>query len=261
MSLFRWLFLPGAVLLGVSACGEPVGPVSSTAAEPLRIAAASDLQTTLPEVVARFGQDHPGQVDLVFGSSGDLARQIGQGAPYALFLSADHSFVANLADEKVIDPRSVRPYAVGSLALAVPEDSTVEINRPEDLLSPSVRRIALANPDLAPYGRAARETLQQAGLWEQLEPKLVLAPSVRQALQFVQSGNVDAAFIGRALTDAPGVALAAYQPEGYSPIVQWLGVTPTAPRAAEAALFVDLLLSDQGQEILSRHGFRPPPSR
>ncbi len=138
-----------------------------------------------------------------FGASGQLAAQIKQGAPFDIFLSANQSFVDDLAAQGLIDPKSVRPYARGSLVLAVYREVADEIHSLEDLAKPAVKKIALANPDTAPYGKAGKQAFERAGLFKQLEPKIVLAESVAQALIYAQKGDAEAALIGRAIARAP----------------------------------------------------------
>lgn len=238
----------------LAGCGKPRRP------EPLRIAAASDLATTLPGLAARFQTDHKGlEVVPVFGSSGDLARQIRQGAPFDLFLSADREFVTSLAQEGLVDRGSIRPYSIGQLALVVPAGSRLEILKLEDLKGDAFQRLAIANPELAPYGRAAREMLRNAGLWQDLEPKIAEAETVSQALKFVESGNAEAGFVCRALADPARVRTCPVELAPYQPIVQTLGVVRDRPRSGEAAEFAAFLTGVEGQKVLVEHGFLAAP--
>jgi molybdate transport system substrate-binding protein len=194
-----------------------------------------------------------------FGASGQLAEQIKAGAPFDLFLAANMSYVNDLAAAGLLDPGSVRPYAVGSLILAVNHQEPGAVQALADLTKPEVKRVAIADPDTAPYGAAARQALTRAGLWDALQPKLVRAGSVRQALQFVQTGNVEAGLVGRATANVPEVRLVAVDPALYDPIVQGLGVVARSTRKAEANEFLDYLMSPPGRAILGSFGFRPPP--
>lgn len=248
----------GSVLIiSVSALGCAAAP-SEHAPEPLRVAAASDLQTALPALIERFRREQPIEVVPTFGSSGQLAQQIEQGAPFDIFLTADRSFVEDLARKGIIRPDSIRSYAIGSLVLAVHEGTNVD--ELADLTGPGIRAIALANPAFAPYGRAGKQALERAGLWSKVEGKVVPAESVRQALQFVQSGNAEAGLVGRAIAQAPGVRIAEIDSTLYDPIVQGLGIVAATRRGEEAARFVGFLLGDEGQEILDGFGFSTPPS-
>ncbi len=162
--------------------GRGTAPEAGSAT-PLRIAAASDLQLALPRLLDRF-QDRMGTASTpVFLASGKLAEQIKQGAPFDVFMAANESFVRDLADGGFIHPESVQPYARGSLVLAVYHELGDTVRSLADLNKPEVKKIALANPVTAPYGKAGKQALERAGLWEKLQPKIVQAESVRQALR------------------------------------------------------------------------------
>ena len=240
--------------LGLAGCGG----TDSETPEPLRIAAASDLQDVMPRLVEGFRAETGVEVEFSLGSSGQLSQQIAQGAPFDVFLSANRRFVEDLAAEAIIRPDSVREYALGSLALAVSESAPATIRGLEDLRGPEVVRFAIANPEVAPYGAAARQALQAAGVWDDLSEKLVLAESVRQVLQFVRSGNAEAGLLGRALTNAPGIRAEAIDPALYDPIVQVLGIVAESRRGAEAGRFVEFLGGTEARAILERFGFSIP---
>jgi molybdate transport system substrate-binding protein len=236
------------------------GPSGRRPPEPLRVAAASDLQAALPALAEGFRQRTGRPVEFVLGSSANLALQVRQGAPYDVFLSADRARVEALAEEGVIRPDSVRPYAVGSLALVVHRGSGVEVASLADLARPEVTRVAIANPEFAPYGVAARQALKSAGVWDQLGPKLVLGETVRQALQFVQTGNAEAGVVGRAIAEVPEVRVVPVDPAAHAPIVQAMGIVAESPRQDDARAFAEFLLGPAGQGILARYGFQPPPA-
>jgi molybdate transport system substrate-binding protein len=242
---------------GLLGCGAGAGREASRGA-PLRIAAASDLQEALPKLVDRYRAGRVQQIEVSYGASGQLARQIRGGAPIDLFLSANLGFVEDLAARGAIDSSTVRPYAVGGLVIVQPEASALALKSLGDLTSAGVRHIAIANPEHAPYGVAAREALRSAGLWEELLPRIVPADTVRQALQFVQSGNADAGIVGRAISRVPGVKAVGVDPALHRPIVQGLGVVAASENAEAARRFADYLLGDEAQEILGQYGFTRP---
>jgi molybdate transport system substrate-binding protein len=248
---------------GLAGCSDAAPEAGGAANKPgpvLVVAAASDLQTALPELIAAFRNEVPGiGVNPTFGASGQLAEQIKAGAPFDLFLAANVAFVDDLAAAGAVERESVRPYAVGSLVLAVNKEAGGAVAGMADLASENVRRVAIANPETAPYGAAARQALTRAGLWETLRPKVVNAGSVRQALQFVQTGNAEAGFVGKATADVPEVRVVEVDPTLYDPIVQGLGVVSGSPRKAEAGRFVAFVLGPKGQAVLASFGFRPPP--
>jgi molybdate transport system substrate-binding protein len=194
----------------------------------------------------------------VFLASGQLAAQIKQGAPVDVFLAANEAFVRDLAGGGFILPESVHSYARGSLVLAVYRELGDQVGTLTDLTKPEVRKIALANPATAPYGKAGKQALERAGLWTQLEPKIVLAESVRQALLYAQKGDAEAALVGRAIATVPEIRSIEVDPGLYDPIVQALGIVTTTRRPADAKAFVQFVLSEEAQAILKEFGFQPP---
>ncbi len=237
---------------------DPGGVVASGsgAATPLRIAAASDLQLALPKLVDRFQARTGIAVVPVFLASGQLAQQIRQGAPFDVFLSANEAFVRDLASEGLIRPESVHAYARGSLVLAVYHELGDQVRSLADLAKPEVKKIALANPDTAPYGKAGKQALERAGLWTKLESKIVMAESVRQALLYAQKGDAEAALVGRAIASVPEVRPVEVDPALYDPIVQALGIVAATRRTADAEAFARFVLGEEGQAILKEFGFK-----
>ena len=244
-----WIFL-------CAGCGST--PASLPAVEPLRIAAASDLQLVMPILIERFRSASGIDAVATFGSSGQLAQQIRQGAPFDVFLSANRKFVVDLTTDKAIDPLSVRDYAIGALVLVVRNDLADKIKTLADLRHSSVNKVALANPDTAPYGAAAKEALTHVGLWQELEPKRVQAETVRQALQFVQTGNAEAALVGSAIAKVDGVRAFPIDPAHYETLWQSVGVATISKRPRDASAFSEFLRGIEGQKVLAAAGFRLP---
>jgi molybdate transport system substrate-binding protein len=189
--------------------GGVFGAGSAPAAGPTRVAAAADLRFTLEEIADRFATESGERVELIFGSSGLLARQIEEGAPFELFLSADETFVERLADAGWTRGRGAL-YAVGRIVLFAPIGSPLA---PEEgleglarlLAAELVPRFAIANPEHAPYGRAAEAALRAHGLWEAIRPRLVLGENVAQAAQFATTGNAVGGIVAYSLALAPGL--------------------------------------------------------
>jgi molybdate transport system substrate-binding protein len=176
-----------------------------------------------------------------------LARQIENGAPYDVYLSANERFVHDLAAQGKLDPKSVRVYALGRVALWSKNRS---IRKLSDL--GSVRQLSLPNPAHAPYGVAARQALEKEGTWKSLEARVVYAENVRQALQFAESGNVDAAITAWSLVFDRGGTLI---PAGlHEPIRHAAGVVASGSNRALAARFLDYLASQEGRALLTRYG-------
>jgi molybdate transport system substrate-binding protein len=241
-----------ALLIACSGCGGPTSKVAGP--PPLRIAAASDLRHVLPRLADRFEQKTGVKLSPSFGASGQLAAQIKQGAPFDIFLAANRAFVDDLAAQGLIEPGSVRPYARGSLVLAVYQEFAGEIRSLQDLTKPVVKRIALANPETAPYGKAGKQALERAGLFKKIEPKIVLAESVGQALIYAQKGDAETALIGRAIAQVAEIQIVEIDAELYDPIIQALGIVTASGRSAEARAFADFVLAEEGQTILAEFG-------
>ena len=250
---------PVVLLVGLVAagCGPHDGKASRRPV--LRVAAASDLQETLPDLIERFGAVEPGvEVVPVVGASGVLARQIEGGAPFDVFLSANRDYVERLAAAKLIDQATIRPYAIGTLALVVGPTMKLPVAGLADLARPDVKVVAIADPDVAPYGAAARQALRKAGLWESLGPKLAVAGTVRQALQYVETGNAEVGLVSRATAGASRVHVIEIDPATYDPIVQVLGVVSRTSHRTAAEAFAGFMQGETGRAVLRSHGFRLP---
>ncbi len=225
------------------------------------MAAAADLETTLTELGPLYRRDTGREVVFSFGSSGLLARQIAQGAPYDLFCAASADYVDGLVKQGRIDPGSRTPYARGRLCL-LSRQGGPSLAGLEDLTRKDVERIAIANPEHAPYGRAAVAALRSAGIYDQVKDRLVFGENVRQAMQYAESGNVEAALVACSLVPRGATLLAARRlgpavelPEAlHGPILQVLGVVRGGDEGG-ARHFVALLLSPAGRDMLRRHGF------
>jgi molybdate transport system substrate-binding protein len=246
----------------ISASKDPAlrrpDPRQEASREPLRIAAASDLQAVLPKIADRFQARTALTTTLIFGSSGQLAEQIKAGAPFDVFLAANRAYVNELVAAGLIAADSAHAYARGSLVLAVYRGLETEISTIRDLARPAVKKIALANPTFAPYGKAAKQALQRAKMWNQLEPKIVIAESVRQALVYAQRGDAEAALIGRAIAGVPEIKVFDVDSQLYEPIIQELGIVAASKRAEDARRFTDFVLGDEGRGILREFGFSIP---
>jgi molybdate transport system substrate-binding protein len=238
-----------ALMVGVAiGCGGD-GPRSI-----VTIAAASDLAgafTVLgPEIEAACGAD----VELTLGSSGQLRDQVRSGAPFDVFLSADRAFPRSLEAEGAIEPGSVRDYGVGRIVILTRE-GIEPVQSLADLTRADIRHVTIANPDHAPYGRAARQALTAVGVWGSLQPRLVVAENIRQATEYVRGGNADAGIVALSLVLDPPLPHALIEARWHEPIVQSGGVSAYAENPAGARCALDLLGSDPGQAILSRYGF------
>ncbi len=252
------LWLTGLTALSAGGCQRPspaAGGDSPANRRPLRIAAAADLQHVLPRLARRFEERTQMTTTLTFDASGRLAEQIRAGAPFDVFMAANVKFVRDLADAGLVDPGSVQPYAKGILVLCVHRSVAVPVRNLADLARPEISRIAIANPDYAPYGMAARQALERAGLWAGLERKIVRAPSVRQALVYARNGDAEAALVSRAQAGDAEVLTVDIDPALYDPLIQALGIVAATGQRDRAEAFLRLVGGPEGQQILQERGF------
>lgn len=250
--LARWLT---TLLLALSAPLAWAQPV---------VVAASDLKFALEELAAQHRQAGGAAVRLVFGSSGNFYRQILQGAPYQLFLSADEDFVFRLADAgKTLDHGQL--YAIGRIGLLVPHKSPLKPDGELKDLALALKdgrlqKFAIANPEHAPYGTRAMEVLQHAGLWPAIQPRLVLGENISQATQFATSGSTQGGIVAYSLALSPAVAaqgrFALIPASWHQPLRQRMVLMRGAEPAARA--FFAYLQTPAAQAVLQRHGFALP---
>jgi molybdate transport system substrate-binding protein len=239
----------------------PVPKLAPADRAPLAIAAAADLQFVMKELAAEFTRQTGRPVRITFGASGNFAAQIEQGAPFDLFLSADTRYPERLLQAGAAEPGSFYRYATGRLAIYVPRNSPLDLRARglACLLDPAVKKIAIANPRTAPYGRAALAALEHFGLAQKLAGKLVYGENISQAAQFVASGNAQAGILALALVVAPtmrGGGQFREIPAGSYPALAQAAVIPRgAQHEAAARAFLAFLATKQAQEILRRYGF------
>src|SRR5215813_5229646 len=233
-------------------------------AQELTLSVAVSLKEATEDIGKSFMASHPGVVlRYNFGASGDLQKQIEAGAPVDVFLSAAQRQMDELEKANLIVPASRRVFAKNVLTVIRPADSRVDITKPADLLESRVTRIAIGNPKTVPAGQYTEESLRALGLWDRLQPKLVFAENVRQVLDYVARGEVEAGFVYTtdAAARAQGVKEAFRPPDDtYRPVV-YPGAVVTASKQARLALeFLSVLSGPQGQAALARFGFQPPPT-
>ena len=234
------------------------------AAESITVADAADLNYALNELANRFEATSGVKVTLSFGASGNLFSQIQSGAPFDLFFSADEDYPKKLASAGLADASSLRIYALGHLVLWVPNNSTFDPQKlqMELLTQPDVTRIAIANPQHAPYGRAAMSAIEHYGLKDKLSGKLVFGENVSQAAQFVQSGNAQAGLIAMSLAKSPAMESAGrfwtLPPDAYPELKQAVVIVSASRHKKEAQAFLDFVLSPEGAATLQKYGLTPP---
>ena len=234
------------------------------AAGQITIAAAADMNAALPELAAEYEKQSGNSAKLAFGSSGNLFSQIQNGAPFDLFFSADEDYPRQLVEAGLSERSSLYRYAVGKLVVWVPASSSLNVEKGgiKILLDPAVKKIAIANPQHAPYGRAAEAALRHFGIYQQLAARLVLGENVSQAAQFIESGSAQAGLI--ALSHALSPSLKGkgrywiVPANAYPPLNQAAAILSRSSRKQEAADFLTFLKTRQAIEVLKRYGFAIP---
>jgi len=230
----------------------------------LVVAAAADLSAALQEIAKNYESNTGVTVKLSFAASGALTQQIQNGAPFDLFFSADLDYPRQLIGHGDAEASSLYQYAVGKLALWLPADSALDVEHQHMsvLLDPSVKKIAVANPQHAPYGRAAVAALQHYGLYNQVADRLVLGENVSQAAQFVESGNAQAGFVALAHVLAPGMQGKGKYWEvagdAYPPLAQGVVVLSHSQHKKAAGEFLEYVKTKEVSQVLRKHGFSLP---
>jgi len=232
-------------------------------AQEIVIAAAADLSSVFPEVAARFEKQTGRKVKINFGSSGQFLSQIENGAPFDVFFSADVQYPQRLETEGLTEPGSIYKYAIGKLVLYVPNNSPLNLSQGlRALQSPEVKRIAIANPQHAPYGRAAVESLKKEGLYDSLQSKFVMGENISQTAQFVQSGNADAGILALSLVLSPQMKNAGHFVEipdsDHEPMEQAAVILKSSKDKVTAALFLEFIRKPEIISLLAQYGFTVP---
>jgi molybdate transport system substrate-binding protein len=240
-------------------CARQSSTGQSSAPE-INVAAAANLTDAFAEVAKQFTAKTGVRVVYSFGATADLAKQIENGAPFDVFAAADVEHVDGLDHEALLAPGTRALYARGRLVLWTPLGSSINISRIEDITRAEVNRIAIAKPDVAPYGQATVEALRTLNLWQQVEPKVVYAQNVSQTKQFAATGNAEVAFLPLALVKPNEGRYIEVDDKLHQPIDQALGVIKASGKQEAARRFTDFVLSEKGQRILEQYGYRKPPA-
>jgi molybdate transport system substrate-binding protein len=231
---------------------------ASSAAEPLRVAAAADLAFAFKEVGAAFEKKTGHKVEMSFGSTGLMAKQISEGAPYEVFAAANVSFVDDVVKAGACRGETKVRYAQGRIVMWSPKEAPKTL---EDLRDPRWSKIAVANPEHAPYGRAGKQAMTRAGVWDATSSRVVFGENVQQTLMFAQSGNADVAIVALSLATVSGGSMTPIEPSLHAPLEQAMvvcnGQKNGAKREAAEAL-VAFVGSPEGRAIMRRFGFLLP---
>jgi molybdate transport system substrate-binding protein len=252
----------GKILLVILVIGL-LGVSTFAQKKEIRVAVAADLQTVLPEIAKVFETQKGVRVEVVYGSSGNFYAQILNGAPLDVFFSADSEYPRRLEEAGFAEPRSAVVYGLGRIVLWMPANASCDPARErwKCLLNPEVKKIAIANPEHAPYGRAAIAALQQAGVYGEIKAKLVIGENISQAAQFAQSGNAQAAILAYSLVLSPVLrgGRSWEVPRGtYPRIEQAAVVLKSARNKSSAHDFVKFVTEGPGRDVLRKFGFQQP---
>lgn len=230
--------------------------IHQPATEPLQVAAAADLNPALQEIATLFQQKTGQSVKINFGSTGLLTRQIEQGAPIDLFFAADQSYTDQLRNQGLTLEKSTTPYAQGYLVGWQRGDAPLRVTSLSELTNPAIRRIAIANPDHAPYGKAAIQALQAANIYDQVQPKLIMGENVSQAFQYVSTGNADVGLVAKSLVTSRSEGHSVpVDPALYQPLNQTLCILKRTQHPDQSKRLAAFVLSPEGQQILQKYGF------
>jgi molybdate transport system substrate-binding protein len=242
------------ILVLVAACSNK--PSGRT----VRIAAAADLARAFEEVGKTFQKKTGIAPQFQFGSSGLLAKQIEQGAPFYLFAAANRGYVDQVIKAGRCDDKSARSYARGQIVVWCPSSVAAPVKL-EDLADPKYKKIAIANPEHAPYGKAAQQALDKAGIWSQVQSKMVIAENVQATMQYARTGNVDCSIVALSLAVvSDGGSFLKIDEAMHEPLDQAMVVCGNGSEADAAHRFEDFLSSPDGREIMTRYGFSLPDS-
>lgn len=244
-----------AVLLSLLASSSTTTPQSQ---ERLTVFAAADLAFAFKEIVPLFERTSGIKVTLSVGSTGQFAQQIDAGAPADVFFAANQSFIDDLAAKGKVLPETRTLYAQGRIVLATKATAQTKVNDLRQLLDPSVRRIAIANPQHAPYGKAAEQALRSAGVWDAIKAKLVYGENIRHTLQFIESGAVDAGIVALSVANAPYVTFVPIATSLHEPLNQSAAVVRTSRVPKLAMQFIQFVTGPEARPIMKRYGFLLP---
>jgi molybdate transport system substrate-binding protein len=222
----------------------------------ITVAAASDLIPVFEEIGERFNEESGFRAEFTFGSSGLLAQQVEAGAPIDVYVSANQEYVAQLNELGLLIPESVQVYAIGRVVVWSLDE---ELGSTDDLahfLEPDVRRVAIGNTDHAPYGVAGKQALMSAGIWDEIQDKLVFGSNIRETLQYAETGNVDVAIVALSLALASEDGHWTLIPaDAHESITQTLGIVAATEHEQASRAFVEYVTDETGRATLERYGF------
>jgi molybdate transport system substrate-binding protein len=252
----RWALLAAFLL---TLAGATLACKDQSPATELTVAAAADLTPALEEIGREFESTQKTKVVFVFGSTGMITRQLENGAPMDLFAAANVSYIDQLDQKGLIIPDTKAIYGRGRIVLWTPNESPLRLETISDLARAEVTRIAIANPDHAPYGLAARQALESAGIWENVKHKLIYGDNIRQTLQYAETGNVEVAIVALSLSIQTNGRWTLIPENLHQPLDQALAIMKSTKNEQAARAFATFVNGPQGRAIMQKYGFSFPP--
>lgn len=246
--LKKFIILISILLFFVTGCNS----VEKTDSKKIYVAAAADLQKAFTELGRIYKNKTGIEVVFNFGSTGLLAEQIKQGAKIDVFAAADKKYIDGLKKEDLIVLDTIKMYGIGGIVLWSKEKN---ISGLKDLLKPEVSKIAIANPNHAPYGIVAKEALVNSGLWDKVQPKLVFGENVKGTQQLAETGNADVAIIALSLATGSNGEYKLISSKTYKPLKQFMAVIKSSKKKQEAREFVNFVVSAEGRTVMKKYGF------
>lgn len=246
------------MVLTMVSCSKPQKDQVAAEKKEITVAAAASLTNAFTEVGEAFERANNCKVVFSFGATGTLSEQIKNGAPFDVFAAADEVVIEKLDKDGRLLTDTKQSYAVGRLGIAALKSNNIEINTMEELLKPEIKKIAIANTETAPYGLAAKQAMEAAGLWDKLEPKLVYGKNISDTLALVTTGNAEVGFISLSLKDDETLNFTLVDSKLHEPIRQAIAVTKNAGDEEMGKKFIEFVMSTEGQSIMNKYGFETP---
>ena len=258
LSLISLFVLTACAVPGQSTTQPERQPTSSTSPK-LRIAAAADLTLAFKEIATQFEQETKIPTEITFGSTGTTAMQIENGAPYDVFAAADVSYIDGLNKKGLILADTQQLYAQGRIGIATLKGSNLKIKNLQDLAdNPMVKKIAIAEPSHAPYGKAAKQALEYRNLWDRVQSKMVYGQNIQDTLAILKSGNVDAAIIALSIYKPDEVYFTLIDGSWHAPLYQAMAILKTTKQEENARKFEAYVNGEKGRVVMKKYGFLLP---
>lgn len=261
ISLLILIFTFSIFTAGCGATGKQADQTNKSAAkkkEVLTVAAAADLTKAFTDIENVFEKQNNCDVQITYGSTGTSLEQIKNGAPYDVFAAANISAIEELKQKEMIFPDTQELYAIGRIGTATKVGSSIKVKNLQDLTKPEIKKIAIANPEHAPYGLAAKQALESVGLWDKVKNKLVYGKNIQDTLTLITTGNAEAGIIALSIYDKNEVTFTLIDNNLHKPLQQSIAVVKPTQREQLARKFIKFVNSKEGRQIMIKYGFTLP---